>query len=351
MSQFSALKIEDSIDPEEVVNVSGVLKLYRDGSIFRLEDPQMFVKASLEGEDGVASKDVVLNEKMGLWVRLYLPSSHLQQQTEKRRLPLIVYFHGGGFCLASPALPDYHNFTLKLAASVGAIVVSVAYRLTPEHRLPAAYDDCIKALQWVSSHAVDGGDFERDLWLDFQADFSRVYLLGDSAGANIANHVLLQCGGVEAWNPMRVRGAIFVQPYFGAVQRTRSESECPPDVWLSLQLSDAAWRLSLPVGSDRDHPFSNPWSPGAPKLEEAPLPPLLIAIGGRDMLRDRGHDYCESLKQCGKSVEVVVFEEENHAFYVLKPLCDSSERLIEKISLFISSSLSEAVIHITDVAG
>jgi acetyl esterase/lipase len=122
----------------------------------------------------------------------------------------------------------FHNFSLKLAATVGAIVVSVAYRLAPEHRLPAAYDDCITALQWVSSHAVDGGDFEHDPWLDSTQTFLAVYLMGDSAGGNIAHHVVALRGGVEAWSPMRLRGAILVQPSFGAEQRTRSESECPP---------------------------------------------------------------------------------------------------------------------------
>jgi len=338
------------MDSAEVENVSGVLKVYEDGTISRLEDPRMFVKASLQGEGQVASKDVVLNEELGLWVRLYVPSSHLQQQTENRRLPLIVYFHGGGFCLASPALPDFHNFTLKLAASLGAIVVSVAYRLAPEHRLPAAYDDCITAVQWVRSHAVDGGDFEHDPWLESHADFSQVYLLGDSAGANIAHHVIALSGGVGVWSPMRVRGAILVQPYFGAERRTRSEIECPPGAFITLQMSDTCWRVSLPVGSDRDHPFSNPWSPRAPKLEEVPLPPLLVAIGGRDILRDRGHDYCESLKRCGKSVEVVVFEEEEHAFYARKPHCPSSQRLMEQISRFIASFPSESVTHVTDIA-
>nr|ABK25952.1 unknown [Picea sitchensis] len=338
------------MDSEEVENMRGLLKVYRDGTIFRLENPRMFVQPSLQGEGGVASKDVVLNETLGLWVRLYLPSSYLQQQTEKRRLPLIVYFHGGGFCLFSPAVPDLHNFTLKLTQSVGAIVVSVAYRLAPEHRLPAAYDDCITALQWVSSHAVDGGDFERDPWLHSHADFSQVYLLGDSAGGNIAHHGVVRSGGVEAWSPMKIRGAIFVQPGFGAEKRTRSESECPPDAFLTLQHSDACWRISLPVGSNRDHPFCNPWSDGAPKLEDVTLPPLLVAIGGRDMLRDSNYVYCESLKQCGKSVEVMVLEEEGHAFYALKPHCQSSERLMERISRFISSSPSESVIDITDVA-
>lgn len=327
--------------------VSGELLRY--GTIFYVEDLQMLVKASLEEQGEVASKDVVLDEKLGLWVRIYLPANHLKQQTEKDRLPLIVYFHGGGFCFGSPAVPDLHNFTVKLTASVGAIVVSVAYRLAPEHRLPAAYDDCITALQWVSSHAVDGGDFEHDPWLDSYADFSKIYLLGDSAGANILHHAVLRCGGVESWSPMRVRGAIFVQPYFGSELRTRSESECPSDAFLSLELSDAFWRLSLPVGSDRNHHFCNPGSPGTSKLEEVPFPPLLVAIGGRDILRDRGHEYCESLKECGKSVEVVVFEEEEHGFYALKPHCHSSERLMEQISRFIFPS-SESVIHINDVA-
>jgi len=327
------------MDLAEVENLRGFLKVYSDGTIFRLEDPQMFVKASLQGgESEVATKDVVLNEKLGLWVRLYLPSFYLQQQTEKRRLPLIVYFHGGGFCLASPSLVLFHNFTLKLAASVGAIVVSVAYRLAPEHRLPAAYEDCVTALQWVSSHAVDGGNFEHDAWLDSHADFSAVYLLGDSAGGNLAHHVVARCAVVEEGSPMRVSGAILLQPFFGGEERTRSEGECPRDAFLNLELYDAYWRLALPMGSDRDHPFSNPWNPAAPNLEGVSLPPWLVVIGGRDMLRDRDHDYCGLLKESGKSVEVVVMEEEEHAFYALQPHSVTSERLMQQISHFISSS-------------
>jgi len=323
---------------EEVENILGVLKVYRDGTIFREEDRRTILNPSLQGEaeTEVASKDWVLNEKLGLWVRLYLPSPHLQQQPQTRHLPVIVYFHGGGFCLASPAVPEYQNFSLKLAATVGAIVVSVAYRLAPEHRLPAAYDDCISALQWVNSHAGDGGDFKHDPWLESYADFSAVYLMGDSAGGNIAHHVVALRGGVEAWNPIKLKGSILVEPFFGAEQRTLSESECPCDAVLNLELSDAFWRLSLPVGSDRDHPFSYPCSPGAPKLENMSFPPLLAAISSRDMLRDRGHEYCELLKQQGKSVEVVVFGEEEHGFYVLRPQSQSCERLIQEISRFIS---------------
>jgi len=318
-----------------------VLKVYGDGTIFRVEDPRMFVQASLLGEDGVASKDVVLNEKLGLWVRLFLPSSHLQKQTENRRLPLILYFHGGGFCLASPAMPQFHNFSLKLSATVGAVVISVGYRLAPEHRLPAAYDDCITALKWVTSHAGDGEDFQHDPWLQSYADLSAVYLMGDSAGGNIAHQVVGLRGGVEAWSSIKLRGSILVQPFFGSEQRTRSEKECPPDAVLSLEVSDAFWRLALPLGSNRDHPFSNLWSPGAPKLEEMSLPPLLVAISGRDILRDRDHEYCNLLKQKGKSVEVVVLEEEEHGFYVLKPHCPSSQLLMERISQFVSSSRLE----------
>lgn len=323
---------------EEVENVGGVLKVYKDGTIFRDEDLGKLFKSSLQevAETEVSSKDRVFNEKLGLWVRLYLPSAHIQQQPQTSRLPVIVYFHGGGFCFASPSLPEFHNFSLKLAATVGVIVVSVAYRLAPEHRLPAAYDDCIAALQWVSSHAGDGGDFEQDPWLESYADFSAVYLMGDSAGGNIAHHVVALRGGVEAWNPIKLKGSILVEPFFGAEQRTLSESESPCDAVLNLELSDACWRLSLPVGSDRDHPFSYPCSPGAPKLENMSLPPLLVAIGGRDMLRDRGQEYCELLKQHEKSVEVVVFGEEEHGFYVLRPQSQSCERLIQEISRFIS---------------
>eukprot|EP01018_Ginkgo_biloba_P024907 Gb_17662 [translate_table: standard] len=318
---------------ETLEDVQGVLKLYKDGSIFRLEAPNFFAKASeqsLKDKDGgVASKDIVFNEKLGLWVRIYLPP------TQQSRMPVIVYFHGGGFCLASPAHPDFHNLCVKLSGSVGVIIVSVCYRLAPEHRLPAAYEDCLAALEWLRSHA-EGGGFEPETWLDSYAEFSQVYLLGDSAGANICHQVFLRSGGKD-WSPLQIRGAIFLQPFFGAEERKGSEIECPKDAFLNLKLNDTYWRLSLPEDSNRDHPFSNPWGSDSPRLEDVQLPPLLVAIGGRDMLRDRAFDYCEALKKCGKQVEVILFEEEEHAFYALKLHSQSTNLLMQKIELFINS--------------
>ncbi|XP_057869227.2 probable carboxylesterase 15 [Cryptomeria japonica] len=311
---------------EALEDVRGVLKVFRDGSIFRLDVSHLFIQANEQTEQGgVATKDVILNQNLGLWVRIYLPSV-----APDVRLPVMLYFHGGGFCLASPGTTDFHNFSAKLAATAGVMIVSVNYRLAPEHRLPAAYEDCFSALQWLNSGS------ESETWVRSYADPEKVYLLGDSAGGNIVHQVILRCGKkAKEW----IKGAILLQPFFGGEERKRSEVDCVAEAFLSVQLSDAYWRLSLPSDchADRDHPYCNPLGPRSPDLREVEFPPLLVALGGKDVLRDRGLEYCEELKKMGKEVDVVLFEEEEHAFYALKLHSDSAQQLTQHISRFLHS--------------
>ncbi|AQL01139.1 NAD(P)H dehydrogenase C1, partial [Zea mays] len=109
--------------------------------------------------------------------RVYLPPG------AAGKIPVVVYFHGGGFVVGSPARPGTHNYLNDLVARSGAIGVSVYYRLAPEHKLPAAYDDAWAALRWAAT--LGGGE---DPWLLEHADLSRVFLAGCSAGANIAHN-------------------------------------------------------------------------------------------------------------------------------------------------------------------
>jgi len=222
-----------------------------------------------------------------------------------------------------------------MATAAGAIVVSVNYRLAPKHRLPAAYDDCLTALSWLRSEATnaeyDNGR-DGDPWLQSHADFSRVFLVGDSSGGNIVHQVIVKG---RDWNPLKIRGAVMVQPSFGGEQRTQSEIESLED----LERSVRSRMMALPEGADKDHPFSNPLAASSdyPTLAKATLPPLLIVVGGRDMLRDRAKAYYESLVKHGKAAEMIVFEEENHGFYALKQDAESTETLIQHITHFVQA--------------
>jgi len=292
-------------------------------------------QGTLPEDCGVASKDVILDQNLDLWLRIFLPTTQ-PDRNNSMRMPICLYFHGGAFIMGSPAWRCFHTLCVRMATASGAIVVSVNYRLAPKHRLPAAYDDCLTALSWLCSEATntdDGNGRDGDPWLQSHADFSRVFLVGDSAGGNIVHHVIMKGND---WNPLNIRGAVMVQPSFGGEQRTQSEIELPED----LERSVGCRMMALPEGADKDHPFNNPLAASSdyPTLAEASLPQLLIVIGGCDMLRDRAKAYYESLLQHGKTAQMIVFEEENHGFYVLKQDAESTETLIQQIGRFVQAN-------------
>jgi len=291
-------------------------------------------QATLPEDCGVASKDVILDHDLDLWVRIFLPPTQ-PHHNESKRLPVCLYFHGGAFIMGSPAWRPFHTLCVRMAAAAGAIVVSVNYRLAPKHRLPAAYDDCLTALSWLRSQATnkdnDNG-INGDPWLQSHADFCRVFVVGDSSGGNIVHHVIVKG---KDWNPLKIRGAVMIQPSFGGEQRTQSEIESPED----LERSVRNRMMALPEGADKDHPFSNPLAASSdyPTLAEANLPPLLIVIGGRDLLRDRAKAYYESLLKHGKTAQMIAFAEENHGFYFLKQDAECTETLIQHIARFVEA--------------
>ncbi|GLJ50069.1 hypothetical protein SUGI_1064880 [Cryptomeria japonica] len=337
-----------------VEDFAGVLKLYDDGSIVRTDHHLIMNVPPSEkpvAEDGgVASRDVVINEELGIWVRIYLPIATVS------KLPLLLYFHGGGFCFLSPAFIASHHFCLKLAATIGAIVVSVNYRLAPEFCLPAAYDDCMEVLQWLRSSLS-----QSDPWLNAYADFRNVFLVGESSGGNIVHHLLMRTASAihdkgssedsdsDSWDDedeFGIRGAILLQPFFGAQERTQSEILCPAGAEVNVQLCDTLWRLSLPIGSSRDHPFSNP----VKYLQlELPLPPMLVVLGGKDCLCDRGVEYYEAIHNSSKCkrIDLMLFDGEEHGFYHAYSVKEeeneeahnvNTTRLMRQAALFVSSN-------------
>jgi len=137
---------------------------------------------SVDPATGVSSKDEVILPEIGVSARLYLPKL---DGHSSRKLPVLVYYHGGGFCVGSASSAPLHSYLNSLVAKANILVVSVDYRLAPEHPVPVAYDDSWLALQWVVSHSVSG----TEAWLTDHADFGHLYLFGDSAGANIAHNM------------------------------------------------------------------------------------------------------------------------------------------------------------------
>ena len=146
----------------------------------------------------------------------------------------------------------------KVAAEAKVICVSVEYRRAPEHRLPVAYDDCIGVLEWLDHQAMAPPEgVSVDPWLASHAAFSKVFLTGDSAGANIVHQVGIRASG-RIWDGLCLQGAILVHPFFGGEERIDCELATKAEVEDSVKKMDGIWSISLPEGADRDHPFSNP---------------------------------------------------------------------------------------------
>ncbi|KAG9140391.1 hypothetical protein Leryth_018527 [Lithospermum erythrorhizon] len=310
-----------------VDEIPGLLKVYHNGHV---ERPQIVpnVPPNVPSELGIISRDIVIQSSSNIWARIYLPT-----QRRANKLPLLVYFHGGGFCVGSASWKCYHDFLAELASKSGCVIMSVNYRLAPENRLPAAYEDGINVVMWLNNQARNGCSGEHNWWLS-HCTLSSIFLAGDSAGANIAYHVATR---LES-NPkaIRAKGIILIQPFTGGETRTNSEKQSIQPYYsaLTLSASDAYWRLALPPGADRDHPWCNPLS----RLTR--LPRAMICISELDIMRDRNLDFCAALASSGTKVEKVVFQGVGHAFQILHnyPLSQQrTQQMMHYLKVFINS--------------
>ncbi|KAK7269743.1 hypothetical protein RIF29_22478 [Crotalaria pallida] len=320
-----------------VEQIEGLIKVHIDGHV---ERPQIVpcVTPALSPELNVNSRDIVIDYVTNTWARFYVPTICHNNQ---KQLPLLIYFHGGGFCVGSAAWSCYHDFLARLSNKVGCMIMSVNYRLAPENPLPAPYDDGLKALMWVKNHMLYNNNNNYDeasKWWTTKCNFSNVFLAGDSAGANIAYNVATRVAayeGGDSLRPLNLKGLILIQPFFGGEVRTFSE-KCIAQSHgsaLNLAASDTYWRLALPPGTDRDHPWCNPLAKeGLMKLEELKLLPTLVCISEMDILKDRNLEFCDALGRAGKRVEYVVYKGVGHAFQILSKSQVSKTRSSEMMA-------------------
>ncbi|CAH8313145.1 unnamed protein product [Eruca vesicaria subsp. sativa] len=198
----------------------------------------------------VISKDFVVNHSKSTWMRVYVPTTAPYGGVSPKKLPLVVYYHGGGFIGQGFDLEPVHDFCNRLALQSNAVIASASYRLAPEFKLPAAYDDGEDALIWIKYSADEE-------WIKSYADISNVFLMGSNAGGNLAYNVWLR-PAVRELAPLRIRGLILHDPFFGGEKRCKSEIRNVNDKFLPPILTDIWWNLCLPDGADRDHKYSNP---------------------------------------------------------------------------------------------
>ncbi|KAL6903391.1 hypothetical protein ACP4OV_004204 [Aristida adscensionis] len=325
-------------DDEVVLDVARLIRVYKSGRV----DRYSYVgsgpaPASTDADTGVASKDHTVSGDVA--VRVYLPAPAAAAAKESgdhsvvSKLPLLVYFHGGGFCVVSAFDAVVHAYINSLAARARAVVVSVEYRLAPEHPLPAAYEDSWRALGWVASHAPGGAGEEP--WLTDHADFSRLSLAGDSAGANIAHHMAMRAGTEGLPGGAAIRGVVLVHPYFLSDRRVPSEENDPA---LAENLV-RTWRVVSPGSASLDDdPWINPLTAGAPAMDALACRRVLVCLAEKDVLRDRGRAYCEGLRASGWPGELEVVEAAGraHCFHLFNPTCGDAVRQDDAIARFLN---------------
>ncbi|KAL6219245.1 hypothetical protein ACLB2K_012451 [Fragaria x ananassa] len=265
------------------------------------------------------SSDVLVSRN--LWFRLYTPTS------TSTKLPVIVFFHGGGFVFMSAASKPYDDFCQRLARELPAVVISVNYRLSPEHRYPSQYDDGLDVLKFI--------DDRQNSSLFEAANLGHCFLAGDSAGGNIAHHVAVRASRHEFDN-VKVVGMLAIQPFFGGEERTESETRLKSAPIVNMERTDWMWKAFLPEGSDRDHPVVNVFGPNAVDISAVDFPATVVFVGGFDPLQDWQRRYYEGLKKRGKQAELVFFPNAIHTFYAYPELEDSSA-FIHKVRDFVQS--------------
>lgn len=221
----------------------------------------------------------------GVPARLYVP----RQDSDA----LLVWFHGGGWVIGE--LDTYESVCRVLAEKAGVRVLSVDYRLAPEHTFPAANDDCLAAYRWVVEHAAELG-----------ADPSRLAVGGDSAGGNLAADVALQA----AAEGLPLAFQLLVYPATDGTGSSRSRTLFREGFFLTGVLLDRAVASYTPTPEQQLHPRFNLLAAEVP----AGVAPAYICTAGFDPLRDEGEAYADKLADAGVEVELERFSGQIHGF-------------------------------------
>jgi acetyl esterase len=259
--------------------------------------PAIFMEMVGAGPDVAVVRDVEIPGPAGaIPARIYEPAP--------TPAGTVVYYHGGGWVLGS--LDEFDPVCRALAVAAGARLISVDYRLAPEHCFPAAADDAFTALTWVQAQYPD----------------SPIVVAGDSAGGNLAAVSALRAR--EAGGP-EIALQVLVYPVVDCDFTRPSYGECT-DTKLILNKAEMAWFWDhyVPEEAGRAHPYASPLR--ASSL--AGLPPAYIVIAEHDPLRDEGLAYAAALEDAGVPVTVARYEDQIHAFFVLVNLLECADRAV-----------------------
>jgi acetyl esterase len=286
---------ERRLPPTHTLSVAEARAVYRDRRAFTQPSPP----------DVALTRDLQAASRHGpIPIRLYRGLGTAQADV----LPVLVYFHGGGWTIGD--LDTHDTLCRQLANLARCAVVAVDYRMGPEARFPAAVDDCIAATRWVHENAHE-----------LHVDPQRIAVGGDSAGGNLATVVSI------AARDSRELGLAFQLLIYPATDQHRSApshtengqgyllTKDTMDYFIGHYIDDLAhfkdWRASPLLHED----LSN-------------LPPALVLTAGYDPLRDEGAAYAERLTAAGNRASYVCFDRQIHGFILMGKVLDEANTAV-----------------------
>lgn len=207
--------------------------------------------------------------------------------------PTVVFIHGGGWVVGSP--DPVTPLTERIAAYLGAVVVSISYRLAPEHRFPAAFDDACFLTRWAGEHIEELGG---------RAD--AFVVAGESAGGNLAAATALALRADHV-----LAGQLLFNPATDLSSGYRDTDSFQADADPALTAANTSFSIRSYLGADH----SDDWraSP-ASATDLTGAPPAVIGVSGNDPLRDDGLAYAAKLTAAGVTAQVVAFDDLVHAY-------------------------------------
>ena len=226
--------------------------------------------------------------------------------------PVLVYFHGGGWVIGN--LDTHDGICRSLANRVGCLVVSVDYRLAPEHPFPAAPEDCYAATRWLAEHAGSLG-----------GDKGRIAVGGDSAGGNLAAVVALMAR--DRGGP-KLAFQLLVYPATDTDFETRSYRENSEGYFLTRADMVWFWNHYAPRDEDRRNPYAAPLR--AASLRG--LPPALVITAEFDPLCDDGNAYAGRLREDGVPVRLSQQDGLIHGFFQMGAVIDRGRASVDEAS-------------------
>lgn len=232
--------------------------------------------------------------------------------------PALVYFHGGGFVFGNL---DTHDAVCRaIAKHSGAVVISVDYRLAPEHKFPAAVEDSHAATVWVAANAERLG-----------IDASRIAVGGDSAGGNLATVVAMRCR--DAGGPALAAQVLLYPVTDTSSFETASHREFAEGYFLTRGAMDWFTGHYVASSDQRRHPEASPLL--ASNLSS--LPPALVITAEFDPLRDEGEAYAERLRQAGVPVTISRYPGMIHGFISMHGVLAGGRQAIQEAAEFTRS--------------